>query len=354
MGKRNLVHLELFRIWAIFWVMFNHTGTKGFFLFSEREQSPFYWLYIFLSISCKFAVPLFFMVSGALLLKKEESIKTVYVKRISRMAIVLVAASVMYDLCNCWKNKSTFDIISFLKTIYTYRSSVALWYLYAFIAVLMMLPLLRRMVQCMKITEYVYLAGMSLLFVGVIPIVQCRLSAGEWTIYSQLKPALFTTVNIVFFIMGHFLENVLPERYFTVRNAAIGWVLSVLCIGICCYMTMYQAELAGECNESVSQVFHNSLIAVPAYTLYFSGKLLFMKWKCPQWLQSAICLVGGTTFGIYLLEGILRQATQLIFDRLEPMVKTLPACMIWIFAAFIMGFVITLILKRIPIIRRFL
>ncbi len=354
MEKRNLVHLELFRAWAIFWVMFNHTGTKGFFLFSVREGSPFYWVYLFISVACKFAVPLFFMISGGLLLKKEETIKTVYTKRVLRMTIILLVTSILYAVYDCWKDKSDFELISFLKKCYTYKASVALWYLYAYIAIMMMLPLLRRMVQGMKKNEYVYLALMSILFVGVIPIVQCRLSAGEWSLYSHIKPVLFTSVNVVFFIMGHFFENVLPEKYFTTRNAVIGWILSILCIVICCYMTVYQAELAGECYEGISQVFHESLIAVPTYTIYFSGKLLFMKWNCPKWIQSFICLIGGTTFGIYLLERILRMETQGVFEKLEPVIKTMPACFVWMLCAFILGVVVTLILKKLPLIKKFI
>lgn len=42
MEKRNLTHLELFRVIAIYWVMFNHTGTDGFFLFSISEGSFLY------------------------------------------------------------------------------------------------------------------------------------------------------------------------------------------------------------------------------------------------------------------------------------------------------------------------
>ncbi len=86
--KKKLVHLEAFRILAIYLVMFNHTDKNGFFFFTVAQASPFYGLYLFISIACKFAVPLFYMVSGALLLKKEESIGVVYKKRFLRMLII--------------------------------------------------------------------------------------------------------------------------------------------------------------------------------------------------------------------------------------------------------------------------
>lgn len=154
--------------------------------------------------------------------------------------------------------------------------------------------------------------------------------------------------------MGYFFEYVLPEKYYTVKNACIGLVLSVLCIGICCYMTDFRADITGECKESVSQVFHNSLIAVPTYTIYFCGKLFFMKKKVSTKIQKAICLVGGTTFGIYLLERILRTETKIVFETLKPFIRTMPACLIWIVAAYLLGFVIVLILKKIPVIGKYI
>ena len=64
------LHIEALRIVAALFVLFNHTGEEGFFLFAAwPSTSPLCWAYLSLSILCKAAVPLFFMASGALLLK---------------------------------------------------------------------------------------------------------------------------------------------------------------------------------------------------------------------------------------------------------------------------------------------
>lgn len=94
-GSRKL-YLDLIRAVSIFLVIFNHTGIKGFMLYSVATQSPLYPFYMFLSVACKPAVPLFWMVSGALLLPKEESIGRVYRHRVLRMVIVLVLFSAIY------------------------------------------------------------------------------------------------------------------------------------------------------------------------------------------------------------------------------------------------------------------
>ncbi|MDE7206696.1 MAG: acyltransferase family protein, partial [Lachnospiraceae bacterium] len=79
MTKRNLLHIEFIRIIAAFFVIFNHTGDKGFFIYSTYDLGGFhYWLALAISIVCKISVPLFFMISGALLLEKEYSLKTIW------------------------------------------------------------------------------------------------------------------------------------------------------------------------------------------------------------------------------------------------------------------------------------
>lgn len=59
-SNRNYLYIEILRIIACFFVIFNHTYTKGFMLFSTRQiGSLSYWIYMFISVFCKVSVPLF-------------------------------------------------------------------------------------------------------------------------------------------------------------------------------------------------------------------------------------------------------------------------------------------------------
>ena len=76
MKKKKLLYIEFLRAAAIFFVIFNHTATEGFLLFTKYPTDNIqYWLYLAISIFCKFAVPVYFMISGALLLGKDEPLK---------------------------------------------------------------------------------------------------------------------------------------------------------------------------------------------------------------------------------------------------------------------------------------
>ncbi len=354
-SKRNLVHIELFRIIAIWLVMFNHTNENGFFLFCSYLGTPVsYYLTMALTIICKLAVPLFFMISGALLLGRDESISTVYSKRISRMVIVIVVISIIDQLYDCFRLGAECTVSEFLIKLYQCDVVVSLWFLYTYVALLMMLPLLRKMARSMTAVDYVYFGGMALLFYGCIPLLEYRLGLDKVRMENSLRPVLFIFSSVFSFMMGYFFEKVLDKKYYTWSNAFIAIILSIISVAITCYVINFQVGEIGVCDESHNQTFLTCLIAIPTYTTYFVGKLFFDKVEVPQWIKTSICFVGATTFGIYLFDKILREETKFLLTDLKPVIGTLPACITWITVAFCIGCVVVWVLKKIPLVAKYI
>lgn len=76
----KLIHIEILRILAIFFVLFIHTGNSGFTLYAVQESTVSTALCLSMAMIAKTAVPLFFMISGALLLGKDETVAQLYKK----------------------------------------------------------------------------------------------------------------------------------------------------------------------------------------------------------------------------------------------------------------------------------
>ena len=104
-------YLEVIRILAILMVMYNHSA--AFMSFSNQSGVEYAISFLF-SMVCKGAVPLFFMVSGALLLGKNESGKDLFQKRILRMILVIVIFSFLYYMKLVLKGERPFTPFSFL------------------------------------------------------------------------------------------------------------------------------------------------------------------------------------------------------------------------------------------------
>lgn len=128
-SERN-ISFDLIRILAIFLVMYNHRETYIFY-----HHVPHMGLRYILSMCgaafCKCGPPLFFMVSGALILHKKESFRRIFQHRILRILIVMVILSILIVTLIP-------DSDSFLKTFFSGLN----WYLYAYIGYLLMLPFL--------------------------------------------------------------------------------------------------------------------------------------------------------------------------------------------------------------------
>ena len=130
-------HLEVIRILAILMVMYNHSA--AFMSFSNQSGVEYAISFLF-SMVCKGAVPLFFMVSGALLLGKNESGKDLFQKRILRMILVIVIFSFLYYMKLVLKGERPFAPFSFLLSLPTDLVYLPYWFLYSYLGVLTILP----------------------------------------------------------------------------------------------------------------------------------------------------------------------------------------------------------------------
>ena len=334
-------------------VLFNHTGTKGFVLFTVAQSSKLYVLYLFFAIFIKIAVPLFFMTSGALLLGKEESYKDLLCKRIFKYSLILVIISAISYFYYCWRlNSQKLSLTYFLSNLYRDSLSTALWFLYAYLAYLFMLPFLRKLAKTMTNQDYQW---MFFLFgaINCLPILDFLIWKGAGTHNNNFS--FFITTNYVFYpLFGYYIDQRMPETSFTVKKVLAASAISVMAICICCFMTHYKCTLTGDWDEWKCQTFFNTLIFLPTITVYYGAKLFFQRHKISPRLQKMIVTVSETTFGIFLFEKILRNETLPVFTFLKPYLHTMPACLIWILCACVLGSCLIFVLKKIPVIKYYL
>lgn len=341
------LYLELIRAVSMLLVIFNHTGIRGFMLFGVATNSVLYPFYLFLSVACKPAVPLYWMVSGALLLPKDESLGQIYRHRVLRMVIVLLVFSAFYYSCQIWAGGAELDIAYFFTKLYSSQFATAYWFIYSYIGMLMMLPLLRKMVKSMNHQDFKYMFFLILMIRGIVPILQYLFGQGSFNMNTNLTANLFS-MNVVYFVSGYYLDVVIEEKEMTLKNTLGLNVAGFIAIIITCLITQYKINVTGCLKESDVQTFYNNLVWLPTCALFYSARYILSKHHPARWLESIILMCGSTAFGIMLLEKILREQLVFIYNILFPMLHSLPACIIWVLAVYLCGMVITLCLQQIP------
>ncbi len=347
--QKKKIHIELMRILAIYFVMFNHTQSGGFFYFAENRDDPLYYFYMFISILCKIAVPLFFMITGALLLKKNESLKEVYFKRILKYIIILFFISFFYYL---WLYQEH-SIMDFIKTIYSKDVTSGLWYLYSYIGILIMLPVLRKVVENLTEKEYLYIWVCQIIFVGIIPILEYLFWQGEVTLNNNLSVVIFTTDNVIYVLLGYYCENILDINKITKKKIIFLSLTSAFAIIISCAMTNYRAMIMGLCNQAVSQTFFSSLICIPAVTIYIFFRKICMN-GIQKTIEKIIIKVGASVFGAYLFEKLIRSLTAFIYGGLYQRITPFWASIVWVIVGMTIGLSIVTMLRNIPFVKKYI
>lgn len=342
---QRMMYLDILRVAAIFLVLLNHSGCFAIPLNMSPEQCTA-WFCLFISICIKVAVPIFFMISGALLLTKEESLSILLKKRVLRFFIVILIFHLI-------QHSYTFFClgvpVSVKSIIYSIRMGIscphgspAVWFLYAYLAFILLLPFLRPMVKEMKNEHFIYLFALQIVLCG-------------FTSFTGISQYLYLcTTSYLYPIAGYFIETRISDKQITrpilLRLACLSFICILLAVMICtASVYTHHSDTYTESNAC----FQGCLL-IPCITLYLIAKRIparpsgdrFSKW---------ISVLGQATFTVMILENILRDlASQIIpsFSQTIPCIYLHDICVCVLACA--IGLTIGAILKRVPGIRSLL
>ena len=334
--KRNY-SIDLLRICACFMIIMDHTA-GGFFVSKPYNR---WWLladlYFFLS---KPAVALFFMISGSLLLKKEESIKDWLVKRVLRIVLVILIFTLPHELLT---SDTKFSLAGYFKFVWS-SSTGSFWYLYSYLGLMVTLPILRKLVKSLDEWEYILGFGLWLVFASVIP--QLVVDYGFLPVNSNFSLGLYGGTGYVLFILGHYLANVATFRFERKEKLVCG-ALSVACIVYAAISTRYEFLNLDKVNNFLSLDRFDAITSiVPAVTLF----LLAIKHNDSEMKMGiVISEVAKSTFGIYLLSDIGIKVLMPIYLKLLSFgINWAVSCVLYDITVFIILYAVVRVLRFVP------
>jgi surface polysaccharide O-acyltransferase-like enzyme len=333
-------------------VLVNHTNNLIFW-WQATPYSETWFASMFYFFATKVAVPLFLMISGAVLLGKEETYQTVFRKRILRYTVVLIVFSLFYYLVNLTEYaEGGFHLMSFLKRIYTKRITNAYWYMYLYLGILFLLPILRKPVRSMTAKDYIYVGVFHAVIAGTLPLLS---HYAGWPEISEHFTAVCLSSYLIYFYTGYFMEHVLNPRYYTVPGALVASLIYLMVTALCTYGMYYEYKATGSISFFLDNV---SLITIMVQSLCV---FYFIKvWTMHSHLLRSVTAtkivrqIGGCTFGIYLLSDYLIGKLEPVYDTCIQYMNRIPAVMIYEVAVFIVGWCITCMLRSIPYIKKYI
>lgn len=345
MKKRSL-YLDILRILACFMVIANHTNS----IITKHITSPsletinysWYFGLGYMSLSVP-AVTIFLMISGALLLKNENNYRKNF-SRIVKIILVIAIFSALYE----FNLKNGIDVINFFKLVSKQNVTNAFWYLYMYLGILIMLPILQRLIPRLTKKDYLYFFLCSFLLCSFSFVMN----------YNKLFSIPIFATNVGIFILGYFADNYFSINKFKPRLvlvvASLFIIGTLFFVGIVTYYMIYKGYKEPYkllCYDNIFYIFISFWIftIIKLYSEKLEDKISTKAYKI-------ISYVASCTFGIYLLSDyVISHFSPLYYNiKLTTKVPVMASIIILDILIFIIGLFITSILKKVIGIRRLL
>lgn len=284
MKREKNYNMELLRVIACVMVVCIHVTNYYSRGYGEISNSSYIFSIIINGI-CRLAVPLFFMISGFLLLPEVLVIKK-SIRRAFHTFLVLVLWSGIYYIWNLYYRKRDYDFaLAFEEPVKKH-----LWFLYAILGMYIALPFLQCMVKKMPDLLMRYFA---LLWFGFMTLDFVIALLNMEVTYEV--PLVGSSCYLGYFIMGYIISH-------TMKKVKIPrWICYVgafSCIAVMIFATYMGTIEIGEHYEDFFE-YRNVLIAIAA-SLVFYDVSKNGTYEFRERTKRMLSFLGGHSFTIYL------------------------------------------------------
>lgn len=301
-GKK--LYLEALRIVAIFLVVCNHTVSCMFI--SNQLDGAALFISTFLKLVITMGVPLFFMISGGLLLHKEESVTEVLKKRVARVLIAIVLFLGIQFVGRVIAAAQVTPIAFSLHFMQAVRDEAmqpyTIWYLYAYLTLMLMLPFIRPMAKGMGNASYLYMIVLQIFFCGFvttgISIYEGEKFFCDYCVLQTNHSIAFSIMYGVFFMLvGYYLEH---RINLAAATRHLKWILPVGFLSQAAFALYISA-----CFDGHLKGVNGSFLLLPCIGTYLFFKL-HLSVSAP-FVKKMILWMGSGVFFLMMSENIFRK-----------------------------------------------
>ena len=247
------------------------------------------------------AVPCFLMVSGSLLLnpKKEIPLKKLFGKYIKRMLVALLIFTFVFQLFDVIMTDQPFSFKNvigiWLWNFLTSRSWAHMWYLYMMIAMYLLVPIYKGIINSCSEQVLKYFIIVYIIFVSILPVT--NLMGFELGFYIPV-----TLIYPVYMFLGYMIHNGILKI-----EKSIAITLTVCCslaiIALACgrwlILTNLMDDMALESFDDFFFGYASILVVGQTIGIFrlFDGMKLKESMQDAPWIVS----IDKCSFGIYLI-----------------------------------------------------
>ena len=337
--KKRILYLDIIKVLALLFVIFNHCDDiliSSYMYIRIIHNSLFY--------LSKSAVPLFLMVSGALLMDKNDSIAKL-LKRIIRVLIPLIIITIIWTMTHA----RNINILCMMDPYNVNYFPYWLWYLQAIILVYILMPLIRKITLKYKKSSIEWRKYKTLI------ITLTTLFSIAFTIYNIIfkKDMIIITtllpMPILYFIYGYIISKEKISK--KVKNISIIALLFTLTIPTFIATKLMLLKQSYFFLDD----YRNIYTFIITTSLFIIIKYYFENYNKENKFTKIITHLSNSSYGIYLLHVfVIEFLLNTLFMKELIEFNKLEATFVLIMLVVIILDIIVSILKHIPGIKKLL
>jgi len=341
--RERTVYIDYLRVFATFAVIMLHVSATNWYSTDVNELT--WQTFNFYDSIVRWAVPVFVMISGALFLNREISIKKIYSKNIFRLLCAFAAWSTVYALIEGGDERRIIES--------AIRGHYHMWFILMMIGLYICIPVLKSIVEKKEVAQY-YLA-VSFVFAFAIPeIVIISEDFGSELLVKAIgvinSDVTTMSMSLVlgyssYFVLGYCLnqrEFHKKERYFVYFLGLVGFMITIAVDAIVAIKTQ------NACDRYYGDFTVNVL---------FESIAVFVAFKCSLFTNKRLNNIAQTlakySFGAYLAHPavieVLNKRLGLHTLSFNPILSVLVISVV----VFIISFIISAVMNHFPIVQKY-
>lgn len=338
--KRN-VSLDLLRICAAIMVVMAHVAAYSWY--SRNPSSP-EWIAMNLYNSMnRSSVTLFFMLSGAFLLKKDIPLKNLYLHKILPLVVIYVVWSFLYAVDKIGIGGLKTAGIAQIVTM-TVNSHYHLWFIPTLIGLYMLQPVLCAIVHYNNGAHVKYMLILFVIFGIIRPTVLLFTTNASAARLIETIPVELTSYS-GYMILGYYFVHMENRK----RNPWIMLAGFAAAVSVCAAVCQIDAINTGKPSSI--------LYGATTVTTFMAAIFLFLCFyniplRCCGKVQLLIQQMSSLTFGVYLFHPFVLDQLNTKLHLTSTSYNTFAAVPVNTLIIVSICFLVTLIMTKIPILKR--
>ena len=322
MKKTREYAFDILRVISMIMVIIIHIANvycRSFGMISTKS----YLISLIFNTICRVSVPIFFMISGSLLLDRSFN-KEKYLKRVLKYVVLIVVWDIIYLVWEYFYLGVTYNKL-YMLVIDPYRAH--LWFLYTILVLYAIQPLLKlimdksnNVIKIILLTLWIILSLASMLNPYV---------AKFFTIFSYIG----------YFIIGKYLYDFIKKIDLRKYNISL-IIIMIICFSISIWMN-YSLSIRLNQFYNLFFAYRTPFIMISSFALY---ALIISNYRKDS-LNKFVTGLSDLSLGVYLIHGIFLDITVKVF--IYSSINSLIGIPIFTVIIFILSIISTFIIKKI-------